>query len=89
MKSARDVKGIGHRPLFWISIVLLLVPTIWLAIDLYAMWGLEPASPSLLDNGRMAFIVFSFATSYAPGLMCLFLAIFVRRKAQSKIASSI
>ena len=77
------MKGIAQRPLFWASIVLLLVPTVWLAIDSYAMWGLEPVSPNPRDNGRVVLIIFSFATSYAPGLVCLLVAIFAERKARN------
>jgi hypothetical protein len=82
-ESAPDVKAIAQRPLFWVSIVLLLVPTVWLAIDIYAMRDLAPVSSNPHDNGKTAFTILSFATSYAPGLVCLLVAIFAKRKAQS------
>jgi hypothetical protein len=78
------VKGILHRPIFWISVVLLLLPTAWLAIDFYSMRGLEPF-PYPDSNAKKAHFLFSLAVAYFPGLACLFLAILSRPKTSDEV----
>jgi hypothetical protein len=66
--------------LFWVAIILLIIPTVGLAIDAYAMWSLIPQVTSRPASARMGFIILSLFSSYAPGVLCLVVAISLRRK---------
>ena len=85
MVSVPNVKVVVHRPLFWAGIALLLVPTVWFAIDTYATWGMASESPS---HAKTAFVIFALAMSYAPGLICLFVATFSKRIARNETPRS-
>jgi hypothetical protein len=77
-ENAFEMKGILLRPLFWASIILLLIPTAWFAIDMYS---LPPeARSTLLDHGRTAFAARSIVISYFPGLACFIAAILSKPK---------
>jgi hypothetical protein len=72
------MKGILLRPLFWPSIILLLIPTAWFAIDMYSI---PPETRStLLDHGRTAFAARLIVISYLPGLACFIAAILSKPK---------
>jgi hypothetical protein len=61
------MKDIVHRPLFWIGVALILVPTAWLAIDMYSLPRFAP-STSLNSPGHSdrTYVVFTLVMSYTP-----------------------